>query len=321
MAEVVIEVRDLKKVYRPRNGGEVRAVDGVSFEVYRGETFGFLGPNGAGKTTTLEILEGLRKPTSGTARVLGYDVARSPNRVKERIGVQLQEASYFKELSLVEILRLLGSYYPRSADPVELLAAVGLGEKAKARYRELSGGQARRFSLAAALVNDPSIVFLDEPTTGLDPRARRSVWELIERLKSSDERTVILTTHYMEEAERLADRVAIVDRGKLRACDTPARLVSNLGGAYTATVATSGLRRDDLAFIADQCDARVTYWRTSEETEDGALQLELTCSSPPVVARFVQQVAAAGGKVRDLKVRGTTLEDVFLSLTGHALSD
>src|SRR5581483_12482844 len=206
-----VEVRDLVKTYRATGGSSFNAVDGVSFEVGRGELFGFLGPNGAGKTTTLEILEGIREPTSGHARVLGLDCVSEREELKRRIGVQLQASAYFSFLTLEEILELFGSFYPVRRQPAELLGRVGLLEKRGAQVRHLSGGQARRFSVVAALVNDPEVVFLDEPTTGLDPAARRNVWELIREVNRDEGKTVVLTTHYMEEAELLADRVAIID--------------------------------------------------------------------------------------------------------------
>src|ERR687892_50452 len=189
-----VEVRDLVKVYPRPRGGSLRALDGISFWVRAGEFFGFLGPNGAGKTTALEIIEGIRRPTSGEARVLGADPRREADRVKRLIGVQLQAASYFSLLTIEEILELFGSFYPRRRSPTELLDTVGLLDKRKAYVRQLSGGQQRRFSVAAALVNDPRVMFLDEPTTGLDPQARRHLWGFVQRLKERGQ-TVVLTTH------------------------------------------------------------------------------------------------------------------------------
>jgi ABC-2 type transport system ATP-binding protein len=193
-----------------------RAVDGVDYHVERGEIGGLLGPNGAGKTTTLEILEGLGTPTSGRVQVLGLDPGTQAAQVKQLIGVQLQASSYFEHLTLREILVLFGSFYRTRRDPDELLELVGLADKRKALVGQLSGGQAQRFSIVAALVNDPEVVFLDEPTTGLDPQARRNLWDFISWINREEGKTVVLTTHYMEEAEILCDRVAIIDQGEIR---------------------------------------------------------------------------------------------------------
>jgi ABC-2 type transport system ATP-binding protein len=220
----VIVVRDLRKRY-----GTLTAVDGVSFEVAEGEVFGILGPNGAGKTTTLEMIEGMRPIDEGDATIDGVDVARNPREVKRRIGIQLQASAFFDELTLVELLDLFGKLYGRDVDPVALLALIDLTEKAKSQVRTLSGGQKQRFSIASALVNDPRVLFLDEPTTGLDPQARRHLWGLVRRIREEG-RTVVLTTHYMEEAEELCDRVAIMDGGKIIALDTPQALVDALIG-------------------------------------------------------------------------------------------
>src|SRR6266540_5214656 len=225
-----VDVSDLGKVYPRPGGGVLRALDGIGFQVRTGEFFGFLGPNGAGKTTALEIIEGIRKPTSGTVHVLGIDPRRDPDQVKQRIGVQLQAAAYFSLLTIQELLELFASFYQRRRPAAELLEMVDLADKRKAYVRQLSGGQQRRFSVAAALVNDPEVVFLDEPTTGLDPQMRHSLWELLRRLNRDEGKTIVLTTHYMEEAELLADRVAIVDHGKIRAIDSPRNLIGTLDG-------------------------------------------------------------------------------------------
>jgi ABC-2 type transport system ATP-binding protein len=220
----VLVAVDLRKRY-----GSLQAVDGVSFEVAAGEVFGILGPNGAGKTTTLEMIEGMRSIDSGTATVAGIDVKRDPRGVKARIGIQLQASSFFDELNLVELLELFGHLYGVRADAMTLLAEVELTEKARSQVRTLSGGQKQRFSIAAALVNDPSILFLDEPTTGLDPQARRHLWGVVRDLASRGH-TIVLTTHYMEEAEELCDRVAIMDGGRIVALDSPGALVEALLG-------------------------------------------------------------------------------------------
>jgi ABC-2 type transport system ATP-binding protein len=218
----IIQVEDLRKSY-----GDLKAVDGVSFAVGAGEAFGILGPNGAGKTTTVEILEGMREPDSGTALVNGIDVQKYPREVKKVIGIQLQSSAFFDRLNLAEILDVMASIYRRQINAMELLGTVELADRAKSLFRDLSGGQKQRFSVASTLVNDPVLLFLDEPTTGLDPQARRHMWELIQRFKSEG-RTVLLTTHYMEEAAELCDRVAIMDHGKIVAMDRPAALVDNL---------------------------------------------------------------------------------------------
>ena len=218
----IIQVEDLRKSY-----GDLKAVDSVSFAVCAGEVFGILGPNGAGKTTTVEILEGMREPDSGTALVNGIDVQKYPREVKKVIGIQLQSSAFFDRLNLAEILDVMASIYRRQINAMELLGTVELADRAKSLFRDLSGGQKQRFSVASTLVNDPVLLFLDEPTTGLDPQARRHMWELIQRFKSEG-RTVLLTTHYMEEAAELCDRVAIMDHGKIVAMDRPAALVDDL---------------------------------------------------------------------------------------------
>ena len=220
--ENIIQVQDLRKSY-----GDLKAVDGISFGVSAGEVFGILGPNGAGKTTTVEILEGMRVPDNGIAVVNGIDVQKDPRAVKKIIGIQLQSSAFFDRLSLVEILDVMASLYHRQIDALVLLRDVELDDRANALFKELSGGQKQRFSVASTLVNDPILLFLDEPTTGLDPQARRHMWELVQRFKSEG-RTVLLTTHYMEEAEELCDRVAIMDHGKIVSMDQPAALVDSL---------------------------------------------------------------------------------------------
>lgn len=223
--ENVIVVKNLVKKYK-----DIVAVNGISFEVQKGEIFGLLGENGAGKTTTLEMMEGLRKPTSGDIHILGKDVRRQMNEIKERIGVQLQSSAYFDDLKLKEILDLFGSFYKMSLYPANLLKMVDLVEKSNSSIKSLSGGQRQRFSIIAALVNDPEIVFLDEPTTGLDPVARRNLWDIIVKIKKQG-KTIILTTHYMEEAENLCDRVAIMDKGKIIAVGGPQNLIQQTPGS------------------------------------------------------------------------------------------
>jgi len=220
----VIRVRGLTKRY-----GDVQAVAGVDFDVAAGEVFGLLGPNGAGKTTTVEILEGLRAPDGGEVSVLDIDVTRSADALKPRIGVSLQTAALYPKLTVTEVLDLFRSFYAHSRPTAELIEALDLGERRNAQTRVLSGGQRQRLAVALALVNDPELIFLDEPTTGLDPAARRSLWDLVKELKAAG-RTILLTTHYMEEAEELCDRVAIMDRGRIVALDPPEKLVDALIG-------------------------------------------------------------------------------------------
>jgi ABC-2 type transport system ATP-binding protein len=221
----LLEVKDLRKQYP--DGFE--AVKGVSFSVKRGEVFGILGPNGAGKTTTLEMIEGMRDITAGTVTLDGINVAEDPYAVKERIGIQLQSSSFFDNLNLTELMHLFNELYAQSTSPMELLREVGLEEKAKSYVKGLSGGQKQRFSIATTLINKPVAVFLDEPTTGLDPQARRNLWDLVEQIKAKGT-TVIMTTHYMEEAQVLCDRVAIMNEGKIIALDTPDHLIEALLG-------------------------------------------------------------------------------------------
>ena len=220
--KVIISVQDLVKNY-----GSFQAVKGISFEVYEGEIFGLLGPNGAGKSTTLEIIETLRDKTSGKVMVNGFDLDKQPDEIKKIIGVQLQSSGYYPNLNLVELIDLFNGMYNKKMPPMELLEMVNLKDKAKAKIKELSGGQKQRFSVATTLINDPKIVFLDEPTTGLDPQARRNLWELIKKIRDKGT-TVILTTHYMDEAEKLCDRVAIIDEGEIVALSTPDLLIDEL---------------------------------------------------------------------------------------------
>ena len=222
MANTIISVKNLVKNYN-----NFQAVKGISFDVYEGEIFGLLGPNGAGKSTTLEIIETLREKTSGEVIVDGFNLDKQPGEIKKIIGVQLQSSGYYPALNLVQLIELFCGLYNRYINPMELLESVNLKEKRKAKFKELSGGQKQRFSVATTLINEPRIIFLDEPTTGLDPQARRSLWELIKNIRQKGT-TVIITTHYMDEAEYLCDRVAIIDSGKIVALDSPDKLVDNL---------------------------------------------------------------------------------------------
>ena len=236
--EPAVRVDRLVKTYPDPDGGTFNAVDDLSFDVAPGEVLGILGPNGAGKSTTLEIIEGLQRPTSGATAVFGLDSQDDNAAMKTRIGVQLQASSYFEYLTLEELLTLFGSFYPKAIPAQELLDKVGLLGKRKALVGQLSGGQAQRFSIIAAMVNDPDVIFLDEPTTGLDPQARRNLWELVRTINEDDGKTIVLTTHYMEEAEHLSHRVAIIDAGRIQALDTPLGLISGRAGDHSVVFST-----------------------------------------------------------------------------------
>jgi ABC-2 type transport system ATP-binding protein len=312
-AEAVV-IDGLVKYYPHPDGGTFAAVDGVGFSVRSGEIFGILGPNGAGKTTTLEIVEGLTPADGGSVRVLGLDPLSDPKAVQERIGVQLQSSSYFEYLRLGELLELFGSFYPTSLPADELLERVGLGEKRNALVNELSGGQAQRFSIVAALVNDPAIVFLDEPTTGLDPQARRAVWEVVRTL-ADEGRTVVLTTHYMEEAETLSDRVAVIDHGRIAALDTPTTLIARHGSGQTiAFTVPAAVPVEELEALdaVDTVLSRINGTATYELVVD---QVDAA------VAGLYAWATSRGLQLRDVRIRTSTLEDVFLNLTGRRLRD
>ena len=222
MANTIISVKNLVKDY-----GNFKAVKDISFDVYEGEIFGLLGPNGAGKSTTLEIMETLRKKTSGEVMIAGLNLDKQPEEIKKIIGVQLQTSGFYPGLNLVELINLFGGLYNQPVNPMELLKKVNLEDKSKNKSKELSGGQKQRFSIATTLINKPRIIFLDEPTTGLDPQARRNLWDLIREIRSNGT-TVIITTHYMDEAEQLCDRIAIMDEGKIIKLDSPDKMIDEL---------------------------------------------------------------------------------------------
>jgi ABC-2 type transport system ATP-binding protein len=301
-----IEVERLVKRYPG-----VMAVDGVSFSVGAGEVFALLGPNGAGKTTTTEIVEGLRQPDSGTVRVLGLDIQRHSGAIKQRIGVQLQTTALYQKLTVREIVALFGSFFARALPPDEVIAMVDLQEKAATRSKELSGGQRQRLAVAIALVNDPEIVFLDEPTTGLDPQARRRMWEVIEGLRSRG-RTVFLTTHYMEEAEQLCDRVAVMDHGKIIAIGAPQELIQT-HFKYTAIEFATPPNIDcaTLRGLPQVADAQV---------ENGTTTL-FSSGVPQTIEALSRLAAAHDDALAGLTVRQATLEDVFLRLTGRRIRE
>ncbi|MFA5891230.1 MAG: ABC transporter ATP-binding protein [Actinomycetota bacterium] len=311
-AAVAVEVADLVKDFRQRGGGTLRAVDGISFAVEHGEIFGFLGPNGAGKTTTLEIMEGLQIPTSGSADVLGLDSTKHSSEMKRRIGIQLQAGAYFNYLTLREILDLFGSFYPHNLAPDDLLARVGLADKAGSLIKQLSGGQQQRFSIVASIVNDPEVVFLDEATTGLDPHARREVWDLIRGIRASG-KTVVITTHYMEEAQTLCDRVAIIDYGRIVELDTPEGLVRGLDASYRIVFES----RDGVDVGALSGLPGIV---TAGPARDRTGAFELSVRRPAEALRgLLRWSEDSGVELGELQVLPATLEDVFLSRTGRAL--
>jgi ABC-2 type transport system ATP-binding protein len=293
-----IIIEHLEKRY-----GDLLAVDGISFEVARGETYALLGPNGAGKTTTVEILEGLRRPTGGRVSVLGLDPFANRNDLQPAIGVMLQEGGAYPGARAVEILTLLAALYDNPRSPDELLDLVGLQEKARSLYRRLSGGEKQRLSLAMALVGRPELVFLDEPTAGLDPGGRRATWQTIERLKD-DGVTILLTTHYMDEAEHLADRVGIINHGRLVAEGPPADLVHGSGGL--SFLATPGLPAGEMS---DRIGATV------REVDSGRYVADLPEPTPVQIAALTAWLADRGVLMRELRLGAAGLEEIFLALT------
>ena len=297
-----IWVEDLVKAY-----GDVLAVDQLSFSVEQGEIFGLLGPNGAGKTTTLEIVEGLQRADSGSVNVLEMDAATSSRAIKARIGVQLQSSSYYEYLTLREILSLLGSYYPRRLMPSELLERVGLADKAARRVRQLSGGEQQRFALAASLVNDPELVILDEPTTGLDPVSRRDLWALVRQVRDAGA-TVIVTTHYMEEAEENCDRLAIINHGRLLASGAPHELISRIEASYAVKLVTaSPLNDDQLMALGHRVEAAPVV--------NGNTCLLRLHNDPAGLQDLLNEVGRGGAVLEQLEITPVTLEDVFIELT------
>ncbi len=301
----VVEVEGLVKCY-----GNVSAVDGIAFDVRRGEIFGLLGPNGAGKTTTVEILEGLRDADGGAVRVLGLDVRRDREAIKQRIGVQLQTPSLFPRLKVLELLRLFARFYRRSLPPERLIADFGLEESAGKLVKQLSGGQQQRLSVALALINDPELVFLDEPTNGLDPQARINLWSVVRALQARGV-TVLVTTHYLEEAERLCDRVAIIERGRIVALGSPRELIRETFDESAVLFHAEGASSTELAALPAVSAAH-------------ADEADWTLYSTDVPATMAGLLAWAGRRklqIEGLSVRGATLEDVFLKLTGRRFRD
>ncbi|HVY38358.1 MAG TPA: ABC transporter ATP-binding protein [Polyangia bacterium] len=305
--DAAIVIEGLVKRY-----GELAAVDGLDLDVQRGECFGLLGPNGAGKTTTVEILEGLNEPTSGKVEILGRTWDRHPDELRARIGVALQETKLFDRLTVEETLRVFTTFYDGKTIPIAtLLAEMQLEEKRATWVMKLSGGQRQRLAVALGLVGDPEVLFLDEPTTGLDPQSRRALWDTIAALRSRG-KTVVLTTHYMDEAERLCDRIAIVDHGKRIALGTPAQLIDRIGGAHLVEITTTPP-------LPPEALADVRGVRAARALGDGlALSIdEPHVALPALIARLVER----GAQPTRLVSRTATLDDVFLTLTGRSLRE
>ncbi|HLZ72634.1 MAG TPA: ABC transporter ATP-binding protein [Dehalococcoidia bacterium] len=303
--QAIVTVDGLVKRY-----GAVTAVDGISFGVRQGEIFGLLGPNGAGKTTTVEILEGLREADAGRVSVLGLDVRRDRETIKQRIGVQLQTPSLFPRLKVQELLRLFARFYRRSLSPERLLADFGLEESAGKLVKQLSGGQQQRLSVALALVNNPELVFLDEPTNGLDPQARINLWEVVRRLQARGV-TVLVTTHYLEEAERLCDRVAIIERGGIVALGSPRELIRDTFDESAVLFHADGGGQGELAALPAVSGAH------ADDTDWTLYSSDV----PATMAGLLAWAARRGVPIEGLSVRGATLEDVFLKLTGRRFRD
>ncbi|HEU5199506.1 MAG TPA: ABC transporter ATP-binding protein [Ktedonobacterales bacterium] len=308
--KTIISIQDLRVSYK-----DVQAVDGISLDIYEGECFGLLGPNGAGKTTTLSCLEGLKKPDSGSITVENLDALKESKKVKRMLGVQLQDTTLFPDLTTVELVELYASFYEvflTRKQILEHLARFDLQEKARAKAKELSGGQRQRLGLALAVAHDPRIAVLDEPTTGLDPQARRGIWDSIRQMQREG-RTVILTTHYMEEAEVLCKRIGIIDHGKILALDTPHALTRTLGEASTLSV--------DIELDDEHLEKINTLAGVTTVSYVGG-RLDIQTTQPPQTLADLQLIAVSAGRsLRDITIRQPNLEDVFLSLTGRKIRD
>jgi ABC-2 type transport system ATP-binding protein len=303
-----LSVSGLRKAYR-----DVVAVDGLDLEVRPGECFGLLGPNGAGKTTTVEICEGLTSPDSGDVVVLGRRWGRDDRELRQLLGISLQETQFSEKLTVLETVRLFRSFYARGPEPEAVIRMVQLEEKSSGRVGQLSGGQKQRLALACALVGAPELLFLDEPTTGLDPQSRRQLWELIEEFRAAG-RSILLTTHYMEEAERLCDRVAVMDHGKVIAMDTPRELIALLEAEHVLEFAVgegAALDAGTLRALEGVCSAA---------RRDGTWQLQVTELHRAMPA-LLAELRREGTQLTELRTHSPTLEDVFVSLTGRHLRD
>lgn len=304
--DFAIDVQQLTKRY-----DALIAVDAISFHVARGQVFGLLGPNGAGKTTTVECIEGLRVPDGGVIRVLGLDARHEPKSLKERIGIQLQTTGLYPKLAVREVIELFASFYTRRLPTAQLIEMTGLQERANARTKDLSGGQKQRLSVALALVNDPDLIFLDEPTTGLDPQARRNLWDVIEHLRAQG-KTVLLTTHYMEEAEQLCDCIAVMDHGKIIALDTPDALVRE------------NFSEQAIEFESAQAPAQESLQNIPGVTRAEIRDKQITVFTTNVPVTMAGLLALSQQNILhfdNLVVRRATLEDVFLKLTGRRIRE
>lgn len=313
--QAAIQVKGLRKSYKT-----VKAVDGLSFQVEAGEIFGMVGPNGSGKTTTIECIEGLRKPDEGVISVLGLDPVKDIYELRERTGIQLQAANLPRRMRVGEALELFGSFYRQPREWRPLMEGLGLVDKERVYFSQLSGGQQQRLFVALALINQPEVVFLDELTTGLDPRARHKIWDLVREIREQGT-TIFLTTHYMDEAERLCDRVGIIDQGRMIALDTPAQLVSSLGMATRITFQVNGRSR-----LGDGRDRTAVFDPTRVGVLEGVQRVEKEGDQVTVYGQGAQLIGAVvntletGGVVfHSLQTEQADLEDVFLSLTGREI--
>jgi ABC-2 type transport system ATP-binding protein len=308
-ANAALRVRNLCKSYK-----DVKAVNGLDLEVRAGECFGLLGPNGAGKTTTVEICEGLTAPDSGDVEVLGMRWNTDAEQLRQHLGIQLQDTQLSEKLTVLETVRLFRSFFHQGPPAGEVIALVQLEEKQKSRVGDLSGGQKQRLALACALVGDPEFLFLDEPTTGLDPQARRQLWDLIEGFKSSG-KTILLTTHYMDEAERLCERIAIMDHGKEIAQGTPRELIASIGAEHMVEFSSGTLSNGlDLAGLQRLAGVRAV------RTMNGAVQLQVSELHTAVPA-LLDELSRQGVALTELRTHSATLQDVFVTLTGRHLRD
>jgi ABC-2 type transport system ATP-binding protein len=305
---IALQVRNLRKTYQ-----DVVAVDGLDLEVHSGECFGLLGPNGAGKTTTVEICEGLNTPDSGEVLVLGRRWGHHDRELRQRLGISLQETQFSEKLTVDETVQLFRSFYDRGPSPAEVIAMVQLQEKTQSRVGSLSGGQKQRLALACALVGDPELLFLDEPTTGLDPQSRRQLWELIEKFKANG-RSILLTTHSMDEAERLCDRVAIVDHGRKIALGAPQALIDRLETEHVVEFALAQ------PSVIDEASLRAIDGVRAAERRNGTYRLQVA-ELHRVMPSLLGELRRQGAQLAELRTHSATLEDVFVSLTGRNLRD